>query len=91
MKILCALILMTAWTALALDAEPAPVDATQGSERAPAQESTPGHTNPDELKVQAQLPDAQQKKDARSLQNEVYKSIYNRELKPDQREDVLEE
>jgi hypothetical protein len=52
----------------------------------------PGKKGTDEeLRVRNQLPDAVTKKDARSLQSEVYKQIYNRELKPDQREDVLDE
>lgn len=60
--------------------------------REPAQENIPGKpAKEDELRVLPQLPDAQLKRDARSIQREVYKSIYNRELKPDQREDVLDE
>jgi len=84
-----------------LDAtEPAPVMSTNDGmsepaaegARDPASESIPGHKPTDEeLRVRTQLPDAQVKKDARSMQSEVYKTIYNRELKPDQREDVLDE
>lgn len=75
------------------DATPAPVTdaATATTDRTPAQDPSTGKNNEDELKVQAQLPEAQLKRDARSMQNEVYKSIYNRELKQDQREDVLDE
>lgn len=45
----------------------------------------------DDLRIAAQLPEAQLRKDARSLQNEVFKTMFNKELKPDQRDDALEE
>jgi hypothetical protein len=62
------------------------------STRDPASESVPGRkANEEELRVRPSLPDAQVKKDTRSLQAEVYKSVYNKDLKPDQREDVLDE
>jgi hypothetical protein len=60
--------------------------------REPAQDSIPGRpAKEDELRVLSQLPEASVRRDTRSMQNEVYKSIYNRELKQDQREDVLDE
>jgi|GEM_PF-4753249 len=60
--------------------------------REPAQDSIPGKTaKEDELRVLPQLPEASVRRDTRSMQSEVYKSIYNRELKQDQREDVLDE
>jgi hypothetical protein len=71
---------------------PLPVNEDSTADRAPAQDSVPGHVvNEDDLKVLPQLPEAQVKQDARSVQSEVYKSLYKRELKPDQREDVLDE
>lgn len=45
----------------------------------------------EELKVRPSLPDAVVKKDTKSVQREVFKSLYNKDLKPDQREDALEE
>jgi hypothetical protein len=45
----------------------------------------------DDLRVQAQLPEAQVKRDTRTMQSEVFKTLYNKDLKPDQREDALEE
>lgn len=60
--------------------------------REPAQDSIPGKPmKEDELRVLPQLPEASVRRDTRSMQSEVYKSIYNRELKQDQREDVLDE
>lgn len=60
--------------------------------REPAQDSIPGKpAKEDELRVLPQLPEAAVRRDTRSMQSEVYKSIYNRELKQDQREDVLDE
>jgi hypothetical protein len=71
----------------AQEATPAPLEE---SSRSPAQDTALKH-NDDELKVLPRLPEAVVKRDTRSLQNEVYKTIYNRELKNDQREDVLDE
>ena len=45
----------------------------------------------DDLRVQPSLPEAQTRRDTRSLQAEVFKTLFNKELKPDQREDALEE
>ena len=87
MKI-AALILLLSLNAFAQEEE-MPVPLTEET-RAPASEAAPRRSE-DDLKVQAALPEALVKRDTRSLQNEVYKTIYNRELKNDQREDVLDE
>jgi hypothetical protein len=81
------------FSSLAQEAMPAPVSDTSAnpSGREPAQDSIPGRkANDEELRVAARLPEAQAKKDMRSIQLEVYKSLFNKELKPDQREDVEE-
>lgn len=71
---------------------PMPVGDEPMADRAPAQDPVPGRpVNEDNLKVLPELPEAQVKRDARTYQNEVYKSLYNKDLKPDQREDVLDE
>lgn len=73
----------------AQEESPAPV--ADQSARDPAQDTIPGKKATDEeLRVQAQLPEALAKKDAHSMQLEVYKSLFNKDLKPDQREDVEE-
>lgn len=85
-----------AWSQEELDAAAITADSgmsepTAETSRDPASDIPGRKTNEEELRVLNHLPDAQQKRDTRSMQNEVYKSIYNRELKPDQREDVLDE
>lgn len=66
----------------------APVSATT---RDPAQDGVPGRKVVDEeLRVLPQLPEAQAKRDAHTVQLEVYKSLFNKDLKQDQREDVEE-
>ena len=50
----------------------------------------PGGVDEEDLRVQAYLPEAALKSDARSIQREVYKALYNQELK-DERQDSVEE
>ena len=50
----------------------------------------PGGADEEDLQVQTAIPEAAQHTDARSLQREVYKSLYNQELK-DERQDAVEE
>jgi hypothetical protein len=50
----------------------------------------PGGADEEDLTVQTQLPEATLKTDARGIQKEVYKSVYNQELK-DERQDAVEE
>jgi hypothetical protein len=67
-------------------------------EREPAAVSTglavkrnyPGGADEEDLQVQAAIPEAAQHTDARTLQREVYKALYNQELKDD-RQDAVEE
>lgn len=95
MKMWIGILLMSlVFSAFAQEEEPAPVNdqpaAVDGRDPA-AQDAAAGKkSNPDELRVLAQLPEAQAKKDVHSVQLEVYKSLFNKELKPDQREDVEE-
>ena len=43
----------------------------------------PGGADEEDLRVQATLPEAALRTDARSIQKEVYKHLYNQELKED--------
>ncbi len=49
-----------------------------------------GGADEDDLRVQNQIPEALVRTDARTLQREVYKNLYNQELKDD-RQEVVEE
>lgn len=50
----------------------------------------PGGADEDDLQVQAHLPEATMRTDARSLQKDVYKTLFNQELKDDNRDAVEE-
>ena len=50
----------------------------------------PGGLDEEDLQVQNHLPEASLRTDARYLQREVYKNLYNQELK-DERQDAVEE
>jgi hypothetical protein len=50
----------------------------------------PGGADEEDLQVQARIPEAQLKTDARSVQREVYKDLYNQEMK-DERQETVEE
>lgn len=50
----------------------------------------PGGADEEDLQVQTAIPEAAQRTDARSLQREVFKALYNQELK-DERQDAVEE
>ncbi len=65
--------------------DPAAVPPTLNTKR-----SYPGGADEEDLRVQAALPEAALKTDARSVQREVYKALYNQELKDD-RHDPVEE
>lgn len=66
--------------------EPAAVTAPTFSPR----RQYPGGVDEEDLRVQNNLPEATQQTDARVLQREVFKSLYNQELK-DERQDAVEE
>lgn len=65
--------------------EPAAIPSTLNSKR-----NYPGGADEEDLRVQNYLPEAGLKTDARSVQREVYKALYNQELK-DERHDPVEE
>jgi hypothetical protein len=50
----------------------------------------PGGADEEDLRVQAYIPEASLKTDARVIQREVYKSLFNQDLK-DERNDIVEE
>jgi hypothetical protein len=55
-----------------------------------AKRSYPGGADEEDLTVQPQLPEATLKADARGIQKDVYKGLFNRELR-DERQDAVEE
>lgn len=65
--------------------EPAAVSPTSSSKRA-----YPGGADEEDLMVQARLPEAGIKTDARNLQRGVYKNLYNQEMKEERTETVEE-
>ena len=68
----------------AADREPANVTA------ASAKRTYPGAADEDDLQVQAHIPEAAIKTDARTVQRNVFKTLYNQEMK-DQSQENLEE
>ncbi|MBX3021462.1 MAG: hypothetical protein KF799_07255 [Bdellovibrionales bacterium] len=52
--------------------------------------SYPGGGDEEDLRVQASLPEAALKTDSRTLQRDVYKQLYNQELKEDRHDEVEE-
>lgn len=65
--------------------EPASVPSTLNAKR-----TYPGGADEEDLRVLPALPEAALKADARAVQREVYKALYNQELKDD-RHDPVEE
>ncbi|NJM10426.1 MAG: hypothetical protein HC883_06140 [Bdellovibrionaceae bacterium] len=83
----------TAWTAAAEDflSEPSPEREPAAVTNALSPKRTyPGGADEEDLRVQTALPEAALRTDARSIQREVYKALYNQELKDD-RQDAVEE
>lgn len=50
----------------------------------------PGAQDEEDLRVQAQLPEAAMRADTRGMQREIYKSLFNQELKEERHEEVEE-
>jgi len=65
--------------------EPAALASTFSNKR-----TYPGGADEEDLRVQAALPEAALRTDARSIQRDVYKALFNQELKDD-RQDAVEE
>lgn len=57
----------------------------------PVKRLYPGGTDEEDLKVQPSLPDVTVRTDARGIQKEVYKSLYNQELKDEAHGPPMEE
>ncbi len=57
----------------------------------PVKRLYPGGADEEDLKVQAAIPDAVVRTDARGIQKEVYKSLYNQELKDEAHAPPMEE
>ncbi len=57
----------------------------------PVKRLYPGGADEEDLKVQPAIPDAVVRTDARGIQKEVYKSLYNQELKDEAHAPPMEE
>lgn len=57
----------------------------------PVKRLYPGGVDEEDLKVQAAIPDAVVRTDARGIQKEVFKSLYNQELKDEAHAPPMEE
>lgn len=58
---------------------------------APVKRLYPGGADEEDLKVQSSIPDAVVRTDARGIQKEVYKNLYNQELKDEAHAPPVEE
>lgn len=98
--LLFCLVALPAWGQDYLNESDVPVDSESEYDwgRGPASTSQslttkrayPGGADEEDLRVQPTLPEAALKTDTRSVQREVFKSLYNQELKDD-RHDPVEE
>jgi hypothetical protein len=85
MKAVVAVLVLFGWFAAAAE-DMLDVDRDPASLILPtnvAKRTYPGGADEEDLKVQPRLPEASLKTDARSIQKEVFKSLYNQELKDD--------
>lgn len=86
--VLIGLSMNSAWAqdeAMATDVERDPAAVV-----APGKRAYPGGADEEDLRVQAQLPEAALKTDARSIQKDVYRNMFNQELKEERQEAVEE-
>jgi hypothetical protein len=67
------------------DRDPSALNSVSASKR-----TYPGGADEEDLQVQARLPEAGLKTDARTLQRGVYKTLYNQDLKEERTENVEE-
>ena len=56
----------------------------------PRKRTYPGGSDEEDLRVMAALPEAEIRTDARTLQRDVYKTVYNQELKEERHDDAEE-
>jgi len=95
MIVLGSMLALASGSVLAQDADlldHVPMD-SEGIERDPAairgnsgKRTYPGGMDEEDLRVQSQIAEAPVRVDARSLQKEVYKKLYNAEMKDDRQE-----
>lgn len=93
MKFLICIAILSLFSFSALAQEDLPefeFERDPASVTAPRKRTYPGGADEEDLTVQAQLPEATLKTDARGIQKEVYKSVFNQELK-DERQEAVEE
>jgi hypothetical protein len=70
--------------ATAVDRDPAAVQPLN------LKRSYPGAQDEEDLRVQAQLPEAAMRADTRGMQREIFKALYNQELKDEHHDEVEE-
>ena len=81
-SVLAILILSICWPTFAEEAQDLDRDpASLALPSAATKRTYPGGADEEDLKVLAQLPEAAVRTDARSIQKEVLKALYNQELK----------
>lgn len=91
MRLVLAALILVGWFAAAedimdMDRDPASLILPTSS----AKRTYPGGADEEDLKVQTTLPEASLKTDARGIQKEVYKALYNQELKDESHAPVEE-
>ena len=94
MKHVCwILVLIAGGAAVAEDA----IDLSGEADRDPAavkvysgKRTYPGGSDEEDLQVQTKIPEAALKTDSRSVQRDVYKELYNQEMKEERQETVEE-
>ncbi len=84
--------LFSAYAVLAqeLESDRGPASTMVAPTTANPKRTYPGGADEEDLSVRATLPEAALRTDARSIQKEVYKTIYNQELK-DESHETMEE
>ena len=91
MRVVIAALILFGWFAVAediyeVDRDPASLILPTSS----AKRTYPGGADEEDLKVQTALPEAALRTDARGIQKEVYKTLYNQELKDESHAPVEE-
>jgi hypothetical protein len=91
MRVILAALILFGWFAAAedvleMDRDPASLVLPSNA----AKRTYPGGADEDDLKVQNSLPEAALRTDARGIQKEVYKTLYNQDLKDESHAPVEE-
>jgi hypothetical protein len=91
-KFIFILVGLFAWSAFAQDllSEPEPEREPAAIAPMATKRTYPGGADEEDLRVQSALPEARIATDARTIQREVYKSLYNQDLKDERPENEEE-